>query len=127
MALDPAHRWRTALVRAALGAAILSPAVQAGDATRGAQLYAARCGACHSLDANGAGPMHRNVVGRTVASAPGYTYSDALRRQRFRWSPRQLDLWLADPNRLVPGNKMVVRLAPDPRDRADIIAFLTQN
>ena len=36
----------------------------AGDATRGEQVYESRCMACHSLDANRVGPMHRGVYGR---------------------------------------------------------------
>ena len=36
----------------------------AGDATRGEQVYESRCMACHWLDANRVGPMHRGVYGR---------------------------------------------------------------
>lgn len=81
------------MIAAILSATLASP-VPAGDAQRGEQLYLARCGACHSLDSNGAGPRHRGVVGRRVASVPGFSYSTAL------------------------------QLATDPLDRADIIAFL---
>ena len=104
-------------------AALASP-VLAGDARRGEQLYLARCGACHSLDSNGAGPRHRGVLGRRVASVPGFNYSPALARQRFAWDLTRLNRWITNPNAMVPGNKMVVQLANDPLDRADIVAFL---
>ena len=42
----------------------------AGDAIRGEQLYESRCMACHSLDANRVGPMHRGVYGRKAGSVP---------------------------------------------------------
>lgn len=113
------------MMAAILCAALASP-VLAGDAQRGEQLYLARCGACHSLDSNGAGPRHRGVVGRRVASVPGFSYSTALQQKKFLWDPAQLDRWLSNPNEFVPGNKMVVQLASDPHDRADIIAFLQQ-
>jgi cytochrome c len=96
----------------------------AADATRGGQLYTARCGACHSIDDNGPGPKHRGLFGCRAATQPGYDYSDALKQSRIVWDAAALDRWLADPNALAPGNKMVVKLASDPQDRADLIAYL---
>ncbi len=95
-----------------------------GDPARGAQLYQSRCGACHSVDDNGAGPRHRGVVGRKAATQPGFDYSDALKRSGIIWTETELDSWLTNPNVRVPGNKMVVQLANDSRDRADLIAYL---
>lgn len=97
-----------------------------GDVSRGALLYAARCGACHSLQENGPGPRHAALVGRRAGTQPGYEYSAALVRSRIIWSMSALDRWLANPNVTVPGNKMAVQLANDPRDRADLIAYLAQ-
>ena len=99
----------------------------AGDAARGAELYAARCGACHSIDENGAGPRHRNLLGRRAGSQPGFEYSTAMAQSKLIWTAEQLDRWLSNPNALVAGNKMVVQLANDPEDRADIIAYLVKN
>ena len=96
----------------------------AADALRGAQLYAARCGGCHALDENGPGPLHRGVVGRRAASVAGFAYSAALAKSGLTWTATNLDRWLADPNALVPGNRMVVRLAGLAEDRADLIAYL---
>jgi cytochrome c len=110
---------------AVLICATLASSALAADAQRGEQLYVARCGACHSLDSNGAGPRHRGVLGRRVASVPGFSYSPALSRQKFVWDSARLNRWISNPNALVPGNKMVVQLANDSADRADIVAFLT--
>jgi len=99
----------------------------AADPQRGAQLYTARCGACHSIDDNGAGPRHRGVFGRRAGTQPGFEYSAALKASGLVWNAKTLDAWLEDPNALVPGNKMMVQLAADPRDRADLIAWLRQN
>lgn len=96
----------------------------AADALRGAQLYAARCGGCHALDENGPGPRHRGVVGRRAASVAGFAYSAALANSGLTWTVKNLDRWLADPNSVVPGNRMVVRLAGQADDRADLIAYL---
>jgi cytochrome c len=95
-----------------------------GDPARGEQLYQSRCGACHSVDDNGPGPRHRGVFGRKAATQPGFDYSDALKRSGIIWTAVELDRWLTNPNARVPGNKMVVQVANDPRDRADLIAYL---
>ena len=95
----------------------------AGDATRGEQLYESRCMACHSLDANRVGPMHRGVYGRKAGSVPDFVYSVALTSSPIVWSDTTLNRWLTDPEALIPGQRMNIRvLSAD--DRADLIAFL---
>jgi cytochrome c len=97
---------------------------QSGDVARGEKLYVARCGACHSIEENGAGPRHRGLFGRKAGTQVGFEYSAALRASGVVWNAKTLDAWLANPNALVPGNKMVVQLANDPADRAALVAWL---
>jgi cytochrome c len=78
---------------------------------RGEQLYQSRCAACHSLDANRIGPMHRGVYGRKVGSVPGFDYSPAVRKSKLQWSEKTLDQWLTDPEGLIVGQKMGYRVA----------------
>ena len=94
-----------------------------GDAAVGQALYQAKCGGCHSLDVNRIGPAHRGVVGRRIASAPGYDYSPALRKLSGVWTPTRLDQWLQGPQKLAPGSKMFFSLA-DSTQRRDIISYL---
>lgn len=101
-----------------------SAASAALDAKRGKTLYESRCGACHSLDDNGPGPRHRGVFGCRAGTQAGFGYSDALKKSGIVWDVAALDRWLADPNALVPGNTMAVKLANVPKDRADLIAYL---
>jgi cytochrome c len=98
-------------------------ALAAGDAAAGKRLYEERCTACHSVDANRIGPMHRGVVGRTAGSVPGFGYSAAVKGSGIVWDERSLDAWLTDPQKLVPGQAMFFSV-PVAKDRADIIAFL---
>lgn len=93
------------------------------DATRGKQLYESRCIACHSTDENRVGPAHKGVFGRKAGSAKGYDYSAALRKSRVIWNEKTLDRWLANPERLIPGQKMGFSV-PEARDRADLIDYL---
>ncbi len=100
-------------------------AVAGGDPAAGRALYQERCSACHSLDFNGVGPAHRGVFGRAAGQAPGYAYSPALKAARLTWDAVTLDRWLADPERVVPGQRMGVNV-PDASERADLIAYLEQ-
>jgi cytochrome c len=108
------------VIIAALG---LARPAWAADASHGETLYDARCGACHSPDADRVGPRHRGVVGRAAGTVEGFAYSPALKAAGLTWTPELLDRWLAKPAALVPGTRMVFRVA-DPADRADIIAYL---
>jgi len=115
----------TKLLVAASLAAIVAPVLAAGDAGAGGALYQARCMACHSIDYNGVGPAHRGVFGRAAAQAPGFAYSDALKSARVIWNEDTLDRWLADPEKVAPGQRMGVNV-PEAKDRADLIAYLKQ-
>jgi cytochrome c len=101
-----------------------SAGMAAGDASRGKTLYQA-CEACHSIDENDIGPMHRGVVGRRAGSLSGYVYSPALKKSGITWDETQLDRWLSNPSNLVPGTKMFFKI-DDPQVRADIIAYLKE-
>ena len=96
-----------------------------GDSARGAELYEAKCGGCHSLDGNRIGPAHRGVYGRAAGSAPGFAYSPGLKRSKIVWTAVALDRWLKNPQAMIPGTRMGFRL-DDAQDRADIVAYLKQ-
>jgi cytochrome c len=102
------------------------PAVTAvkGDPVRGETLYQS-CAICHSIDANGVGPMHRGIVGRRAGTIKDYNYSDALKSSGLTWDESILDRWLINPNALVPGSNMFFAI-DDAQDRADIIAYLKE-
>jgi len=123
------HALARTAIGAVLAAILLAPAVPvqaAGDATAGQALYQAKCGGCHSLEANRIGPAHRGVVGRKIASAPGFAYSPAIRKLAGNWTTARLDQWLQGPQKMAPGSKMYLNV-PDPAQRANIIAWLAAN
>ena len=93
------------------------------DAVHGQELFGERCTACHALESNKTGPMLGGVVGRRAGSAAGYHYSPALEASGFVWSTGNLDQWLADPQKFVPGARMPVRVLDAP-SRRDIVAYL---
>ncbi len=110
---------------AAVGAVMTVPVVAApGDARRGAEVYASRCGGCHSVDADRVGPRHAGVFGRHAGAVEGFDYSAALKASAIVWDAKTLDLWLTDPESLVPGQRMGYSLG-DAALRADVIAYLS--
>ena len=102
---------------------VASGTTQAADPENGKALYESRCVGCHSLDQDRIGPRHRGLIGRKAGAVPGFEYSPALRASRIVWSTRTLDRWLADPERLVPGQRMNYSV-PDAADRAALVAYL---
>lgn len=100
-----------------------SAAISIGNAARGAIVYTNRCAGCHSIEVNRVGPAHRGVVGRRAGTAPGFTYSPALKNATFTFSEATLDRWLINPQATVPGTRMFFRLGAA-QERADVIAYL---
>lgn len=108
---------------AATLAAVALPAAAAPDAARGARLYEARCGGCHAVQADRIGPRHAGLIGRRAGSVEGFDYSPALKAATLRWDAKALERWLADPESVIPGQRMGYRLG-DAAERADVIAYL---
>jgi len=103
--------------------ALAAGAAHAADAARGKTLYDSRCIACHSIDENRVGPAHRGVVGRKAGTAKDYEYSPALKASAVVWDARSLERWLADPEKLIPGQRMGYSV-PETADRADLVEYL---
>ena len=105
-------------------ASLLTFPASAADSVRGRELYESRCGACHSVDADRVGPRHAGVLGRGAGAVRAYDYSPALRASPIIWTATTLDRWLADPESLIPGQRMGYRV-DDVRDRAELIEYLS--
>ena len=53
-----------------------------------------------------------------------FRYSPALKRSGVVWTANTLDEFLADPQKMAPGNRMPYAGMASPGDRADLIAYL---
>jgi cytochrome c len=102
---------------------MLSAAGENGKEERGKELFVRRCSGCHAPDLNKEGPRLRGVYGRKAAGAPGFAYSEALKKAGIRWDEASLDRWLRDPDAMVPDTDMAFRLA-DGDERKAVIAYL---
>ena len=106
-------------------AVVLGPgSAKAQDAAAGKAVFG-QCAACHSLDGkNGLGPSLKGVVGRTAGTAPGFHYSHAMAKVGKPWDAASLAAFIESPQKAVPGNVMPFSGLPDPKQRADLLAYL---
>lgn len=98
----------------------------APDPAAGARLFRADCSICHSAEPghNLIGPSLFNVVNRRAGQMDNFHYSEANRGSGITWNVPTLDRYLAAPRKLIPGTKMTFPGLPDPKQRADVIAYL---
>jgi cytochrome c2 len=105
------------------GAAFAAPA---GDPAKGMEVFNDNCSICHSVvstGGGGAGPDLNGVVGRPAASAPGFSYTRALKAKTHSWDAATLDAFLKDPQAFAAGTSMPINITDD-KQRADVIAYL---
>jgi cytochrome c len=122
-------RFAAAGPLAALGfAALAAPAANPGAGERAFQ----KCYSCHSIDPaeKGAeGPLLQGVVGRKVASLPGYPYSAAMKAYAADgkvWTRSRLDGFISDPPGVVPHTAMNFFGIEDAGERAALVAWLAE-
>lgn len=92
----------------------------------GRQLFLDHCAACHSLMSgqNDKGPSLRGISGAAAGARPGFAYSDAMKYSGKVWNQIQLNDFLKNPTRAIPGTKMTAGAIADPEERREIIAYL---
>ena len=106
---------------------LAAAAADVGALARGEQIYS-RCAACHAIETNRTGPQHCGLFGRPAGTAPGFSsYSEAMRDSKIVWEASTLDVFLRDPIKAVPGTTMGYAGVKDPKERADLIAWLRES
>jgi cytochrome c2 len=96
-----------------------------GDVARG-EVKFQDCAACHKLEAgaNNVGPSLHGIYTRKAGELADFRYSPAIKRSGIAWTPETLDTFIADPQAMVPGNRMPYAGMASASDRADLIAYL---
>ena len=100
--------------------------VRAQDAQAGQRIFRSQCSLCHATQPgrNLVGPSLAGVVGRQSGAAPGYHYSPAMSGAHLTWNADTLSRYLENPRAVVPGTLMTYLGLKDPKQRADVVAFL---
>ncbi|WP_229507789.1 PQQ-dependent sugar dehydrogenase [Massilia sp. Dwa41.01b] len=97
--------------------------------TLGQTYFEQNCASCHTVDnklSSRAGPGLFNVLERKAAAVPHFNYTEALTKAGAAgktWTRAELDVFLRDPNKDVPGTAMPIGVA-DAKQRAAVIDFL---
>jgi len=118
----------------ALAAAALLPSMLASVPSRaapaaapnGQALYKVQCAACHAITPGkkGVGPSLAGVSGRKAGSVPGFAYSPAMKKSNLKWDKANLDRFLADPRKTVPGTKMAYAGQKDSAKRSALVQYV---
>jgi cytochrome c len=99
------------------------------DPAKGAEVFK-KCASCHTINqggANGIGPNLWATMGEAVAQGKaGFAFSDALKGVGGVWDFDKMSAWLTSPRKFAPGTKMSFAGLSNPKDRADVIAYLNQ-
>ena len=121
----------------ALAAAIALPLVSvdamadAKAAKRGKKVAVKQCVACHDITEaaqNKVGPPLWGIFGKPAGTVEGYQYSqvhlDKAKADSIIWDDATLNIYIADPQALIPGNKMVYPGVKKETQRKNLIEYL---
>jgi cytochrome c len=104
----------------------IEPLLASADANAGKEV-AKKCQICHTFDKGGAnkvGPNLYGIIGEPIAQGKGYQFSPALQGHKGDWNVDELNQWLTNPQAFAKGTKMTFAGLPNPKDRANVIAYL---
>jgi cytochrome c len=102
-----------------------------GDAANGKALFMASCKTCHGVakEENSlamVGPNLFGVVGRKAGTVKSLlSPSESLKKHGVIWSAETLDVFLSNPLAVLAPDTAMAGVLKDPRERADVIAYLS--
>jgi cytochrome c len=103
-----------------------APLLASASVERG-QAATKPCEVCHTFEKGGpnrVGPNLWGVVNRPRASEAGFNYSAAMKSKGGTWTYDELNKFLANPRRDIPGTAMTFAGIDRERQRADVVAYL---
>lgn len=104
------------------------PLLASADAAAGEAVFK-KCASCHNAEKGGpnkVGPNLYGVVGRPIASHEGFSYSAAMKAfgEGKTWTFEELNGFLWNPKKHVPGTAMGFAGLKNVADRANILVWL---
>jgi cytochrome c2 len=98
-----------------------------GDPVRGEARFQ-ECAACHKLEGgvNEVGPSLHGLFMRKAGELADFRYSPAMKRSAVTWTPETVDKYIADPQAMIPANRMPYAGMASANDRADLVAYLVK-
>ena len=99
----------------------------AADYQKGRTAFLQRCSACHTLADGGSslvGPNLWGVIGRKAGTSPGFASSPALSSAGFKWDVGHVWEFLAGPETLIPGTRMLIPEPVPEGERTALVSFM---
>lgn len=96
------------------------------DAARGEKAIA-KCKTCHSFEKGGPnkiGPHLYGTIGHQVGHSEGFAYSKGMKDHGGEWNFENLNEFLTNPKKAVPGTLMNFAGISKEEERADILVWL---
>ena len=105
----------------------ISPLLVKADVKAGEKIFQQKCTQCHTTskgEGHKVGPNLWNVVGRKIAEAAGFAYSNAFKEKGGNWEFEAINAYLHKPNKYIKGTKMSFAGLAKDEDRANVIEYL---
>ncbi len=90
---------------------------------------AKKCASCHSFNRGGknkVGPNLYNILNRDRAAIVEFNYSKAIKKLGGKWSLSDMDKYIHNPKKFLPGTKMSFKGIKNADDRASLILYLNR-
>jgi cytochrome c len=105
----------------------ISARLSEADPVKGEALFMTQCKICHDVTRGMLryrGPPLWGIVGKQKAAFEGFKYSPAMKALGGHWHYEDLNRFLSDPARVLPGTDMGANGYQNEAQRANLIAFL---
>ncbi len=100
----------------------------AQDAAAGEKSFS-KCKACHQVGEgakNLVGPTLNGLFGRKAGTVEGYNYSEANKNSGLTWDEATFADYIKNPRAKIPNTKMAFAGLSNPKEIADVTAYLKQ-
>jgi len=85
------------------------------------------CAHCHQIGPGArstVGPPLQGLIGRQAGTVAAYPYSQVMRESGLTWTAANLEHFIAAPQAVVPGTRMMFPGIEDPARRTALVAFI---
>jgi cytochrome c len=87
------------------------------------------CAHCHQIGPGArmtTGPSLQGLIGRKAGMLSGYPFSPAMQGSGLVWDRATLDRFIASPQSVVPGTRMIYAGMDDPAGRKALVDFIAK-